>query len=213
MKKRTWLTFVSLFLIGLIGYMAYIHYSGLPDRFVDLNPSEVERTYRNYGDEVKVVSAQFNIDPKYLLALIALESSGRKIVPHRYEPGVFNRLKRIQKGEEKRMEQVTTNSLSGMSSAALKNLASSWGPFQIMGYKCFEMGIKVADIRGNNAVFYGAKWIRDNYGQLLDDKRYKDAFHYHNAGQEFPRSGIPKTYDKDYVPKGLRYMKEFEAYF
>ena len=208
---KIWLTLVALISLFSIGYLLYIHdlRSEKPGKNEDLNPNVVLRTYNNYFDQVKVVSAQFDIDPAFLLALIALESSGRKIVPRRFEQRVFQRLKSVRDGESDGMEFVTTEDLRKSNDAALRNLASSWGPYQLMGYKCIQLGVKVSDIRGNEALYHGAKWIRHEYGHLLDEKRFKDAFHYHNTGSNYPSSGGPRTHDKNYVPKGLGYMISF----
>ena len=209
--KRNWLTVISVLFIGLSAYLLYLRYSGKSREVsVNLNLSVVERTYQNYGADVKKASEKFDIPANYLLALIALESSGRKVIPHRYEPHVYNRLKAVQSGEQSNMESVTTAMLSGTTDGGIRNLASSWGPYQLMGYKCFEIGVKVKDIRGPKSIHYGTKWIRDSYGGLLDGERYKDAFHMHNTGRVYPRIGGPRTYHKQYVPKGIQYMKEFE---
>lgn len=205
------LGFVALVFIFLIGYLLYVHDSKSAVHFSgkDLNPSVIERTFENYGQEVAMVSAQFNIDPAYLLALIALESSGRKIIPRRFESRVYTRLKSVRDGQASGMEFVTRSDLKDVNDAALKNLACSWGPYQLMGYKCIQLGVNVADIRGQEAMFHGAKWIRHEYGHLLDQGRYKDAFHYHNTGRKFPENGTPVTHDQNYVPNGLNYMKVF----
>ena len=55
-----------------------------------------------------------------------------------------------------------------------------------------------------------AKWVKAEYGHLLKKERYKDAFHYHNTGRTFPRSGNSQTHNPMYVTRGLEYMKYFE---
>ena len=94
---------------------------------------------------------------------------------------------------------------------ALKNMASSWGPFQIMGYKCIWLDIQLQDLRGEEALYWAVKWIDKTYGDYIRRGQYKDAFHIHNTGRPYPESGPPKTYDPKYVPNGLMYMKYFEA--
>lgn len=210
--KRHWLSLVSVIFIGLTAWLLYLRYSGKSrDMHVDLNQSVVERTYSNYGNDAVKASEKYKIPASYLLALIALESSGRKTVPHRFESHVYNRLKAVQEGKQARMEDVTTAMLKGIPEGGIKNLASSWGPYQLMGYKCFEINVRVTDIRGPEAVHHGARWIRKSYGNLLDSRRFKDAFHMHNTGRVYPRIGGPKTYHKDYVPKGISYMQEFDS--
>jgi hypothetical protein len=100
--------------------------------------------------------------------------------------------------------------LEDASDEALRNLSSSWGPFQLMGYKCLLLDIKIKDIRGNEAIYYGVKWIDLTYGKYLRAKKFKDAFHIHNAGKPFPKSGISKTHNPQYVKRGLKYMEVFK---
>jgi hypothetical protein len=100
--------------------------------------------------------------------------------------------------------------LEDASDEALKNLARSWGPFQLMGYKCVQLGVNVKDIRGEDALELGVKWIDKEYGHLLKNKRYRDAFHYHNTGRLYPADNKVLTHDPLYVEKGLQYIQEFK---
>ena len=92
-----------------------------------------------------------------------------------------------------------------------KTWRPSWGPLQLMGYKCIGMKVNVKDIRGEDAVFNGMSWVDDEYGQLLRKGKYKDAFHLHNTGRKYPLVGGPKTHDPKYVEKGLQYIQYFSS--
>ena len=179
-------------------------------------PSEqggVQGAYNNYGREVKKLSRQFDLSPSYLMALIMLECSGVSDVPPRFEKHVFNKLKDVRAKKVSDLENISYNEISNASDDALRNLASSWGPFQLMGYKCIHLGITIKDLRGDNSLYYGVKWINDTYGDYIRKGRYKDAFHIHNTGRPVPKDGKYRTYDKNYVPRGLEYMKEFDKMF
>lgn len=173
----------------------------------------VQGAYNNYGREVKRLAREFDISPSYLMSLIMLECSGRKDVPPRFEKHVFVKLKNVREKKVSDLENISYKDISNASDDALKNLASSWGPFQLMGYKCIHLGISIKDLRGDNSLYYGVKWINDTYGDYIRQKRYKDAFHIHNTGRPVPKDGKYKTYDKSYVPRGLEYMKEFDKLF
>jgi len=123
---------------------------------------------------------------------------------------MFLKLDAVARGKQKSLETVKADHLIGMTDGDLQKLASSWGPFQIMGYKCYEISVDVDALQGKKAVENGAKWINKNYGDYLRKGLYKDAFHIHNTGKPYPRVGSPKTYHKSYVPKGLKYIEEFE---
>ena len=80
-----------------------------------------------------------------------------------------------------------------------------------MGYKCVGLGVNVKDIRGEDGLEHGVRWIKEEYGRFLKKGKFKDAFHYHNTGRKFPRDGVSRTHDPRYVDKGLAYMEYFEA--
>ena len=170
----------------------------------------VKQTEKNYGAELDRLAKNFNLPKEYLKALVILEVGGRKPAPIRYEKGVFAKLKKLKKGDIKRYELLRKETISDASDEALKNLATSWGAFQIMGYKCVQLGVKVSDIRGEKSLYWGVKWINDEYGKYLRKGKFKDAFHIHNTGQRFPRNGKPRTYHPNYVPNGLKYMDMFK---
>lgn len=174
------------------------------------NKGGYDAAVNNYSREIKILSKQFNLDYKYLMALIMLESSGRKDITPRFEPHVYDRLKAVQKNEHSDLESITYEDIAGADDNALRNLASSWGPFQLMGYKCIHLNIKIKDLRGSNALYWGVSWIDKTYGDYVRKGRYADAFHIHNTGRPLPKDGRYLTYDKNYVPNGLKYMKEFE---
>jgi len=172
-------------------------------------PKVCLRVEENYGKAIDSCAKIFNLNSRYIKSLTCLECSGRTDRPNRFEKHVYKRLKNVRDGKLADYEGVTQKMLHDASDEALKNLATSWGPFQIMGYKCLHLNINVADLRGNDAVYWGVKWINMEYGHLLKKGRYRDAFHYHNTGRIYPADGKPTTYDPNYVSNGLEYMKYF----
>jgi len=171
----------------------------------------LEMVELNYGKQIDSIALIYNLPPEYLKSLCMLECSGRKVFKERYEPHVYRKLLQVKFQERDSYEHVKPEMLSDAGTEALKNLASSWGPFQLMGYKCLLLDIKVKDIRGEHAVVYGAKWIDLTYGKYLRQKKYADAFHIHNTGRPLPASGKPATYDPDYIKRGLKYMEHFKS--
>jgi len=199
------LAFVTFTLVYLIPTIKYKAKGSEEDR-----RGGVDMVIKHYGAQIDSAANVFKIDPAYLKALCMLECSGRKVFDQRFEPHVFRKLKSVKFNMLDNYEHVTPNLLMDANDEALKNLASSWGPFQLMGYKCLLLDIKVRDIRGEEAVFYGVKWIDMTYGEYLRAGKYKDAFHIHNTGMPYPTNGKPKTYDPDYCDQGLKYMEVFK---
>jgi len=158
---------------------------------------------------VQRAAEKYDLDYGYLMALLMLECSGKKPAGARFEPHVFNRLKQVRDGKRTNYENVTAAHLADASDDALRNLATSWGPFQLMGYKCILLDVNIRDIRGPNGVEHGADWINQTYGSAMRKGRFRDCFHMHNTGQPYPRTGLPRTHDPQYVPRGMSMMTQF----
>ena len=162
-----------------------------------------------YGDEVEAACAEHGLPAPYFKALIFLESSGVAGQNPRFEPAVYERLQEVRDGRLERYGPITPELVSDASDDALRNLATSWGPMQIMGYHCVEIGVLVHDLRDTDALQWGILWADQTYGRYLRAGSPRDAFHMHNAGRPFPEQGPPRTHDPRYVGRGLRLMRAF----
>ncbi|MFK7900854.1 MAG: hypothetical protein AB8B61_08865 [Cyclobacteriaceae bacterium] len=202
------LAIIGVVVVLLVNYI--VSKRQLPAVMVKDIPAEVYRTEENYGKLADSLSAVANIPTSYIKALIALECSGRKTFSPRFESRVFTNLQKIRNGQLTNFGDITQYTIHDASDDALKNLASSWGPFQLMGYQCIELGVKVHDIRGSDALYWGIYWIKKRYGEYLRKRKFKDAFHIHNTGQPFPVFGNTFTHNPAYVNKGMLYVSCFE---
>ena len=204
---------LPLFIIVVVGltalflFLKYCSYT--PPQPQDMG---YDAAIGNYSHDIKILARQFNLPPEYLMAVIMLECSGRKDVPPRFEQGVYNKLLEVKEQRRASLESITYRDLADATDEALRNLASSWGPFQLMGYKCLHLGIKIRDLRGNNSLYFGVKWIDATYGDYVRKGKYADAFHIHNTGRPVPKSGKYFTYDPKYVPNGLQHMEYFKEH-
>jgi hypothetical protein len=194
--------------------MRYYRYATVEENttFESTSPQPVIRTEENYGAEIDKLAAQFDLSPEFLKSLIILECSGLKNVKPRFERHIYKRLVNVREKKLDRLENITYADLKDATDDALKNMAKSWGPFQIMGYKCIWLDIQLKDLRGHDALYWAVKWVDLTYGDYIRKGLYKDAFHIHNTGRPYPDSGPPKTYDPKYVQNGLMYMKYFEDF-
>lgn len=202
-RRLYWIdAFLVCLFLGIMGYRLAIKY--IPA----LNPGGLEYVEANYGADIEDVAETYGYKASFLKALCMLECGGKQHITPRFEKHIYNALKRMRDRGTGTYETITAEQLANASDDALRNLASSWGPFQVMGYKCLQLDIKVKDLRGPRAVHWAMKWIDINYGYLLKAGRYADAFHMHNTGQVM--RGRSRTHDPNYVRNGLKYMKEFE---
>lgn len=171
--------------------------------------NEVKNTNTNYGADIDKYAQYFGLPPAYFKALAIMECSGNKPAGSRYEPHVYKNLKDLQEGKISEYNGIIKEDIADASDESLKSLATSWGPFQLMGYQCIKMDIPLQNIRGENAVFWGMKWIDTAYGSYLREERYQDAFHIHNTGLEFPEDGSPATTNPHYAQNGVTLMEYF----
>ncbi len=172
---------------------------------ISCQQTDYYRLEKNYGKKLEELALEFNLPSEYLKSLIILESSGKKKVPSRFEKHVYKKLIALREGKISKYETLKSHHLKNASDAAIKNLASSWGPFQLMGYKCLDLGIKVSDIRGDNALFWGVYWINKEYGDYLRNNKFEEAFRIHNTGSPYG-----KTYHSHYVSNGLKHIEYFK---
>ena len=201
----------SIFVLGglTFGYLQYKGYlTGIKNSLK--NKASSGDAISNYNEEVERAAVEFDLPYPYLMALLQLECGGRKPAGSRFEKHVFKRLKDVRDGNRESYENVTPGHLADASDAALKNLATSWGPFQLMGYKCILLDVKIKDIRGPESVYYGAKWIDLAYGKKLREGKFKDCFHIHNTGRPYPSNGKPTTHDPQYIPRGIAAIEKYQ---
>ena len=202
----------ALLIFGAL-YFGYVYYNShfVTPWHASSDKAGFESVVDNYSEDVKAAALKFELPYGYLMALIQLECSGKKPAGERFEPHVFQRLKAVRDGRRENYENITAAHLTDASDAALKNLATSWGPFQLMGYKCILLDVKIRDIRGDMGVYHGADWINQTYGDRLRRGEYKNCFHLHNTGRPYPKVGLPSTHDPQYVPRGVAGISRYNS--
>ncbi len=216
----------SLFAVGYKGVtnprsiplLRYVNVQSTPFNWGVFKESQSSNGRRNvenfYLLEVERVAQSYDLPAEYLLSLIVLECGGNTPPGHRFEPKRFRQLKNLRDGKRRKFEYLRRNDLQGLSDDDIRALATSWGPFQIMGYHSLGLSangeeVTVEDLHGPRAVEIGVRWVDENYGSLLRQERYKDAFHMHNTGRLYPKIGGPKTFDPKYVQNGLAHIAYF----
>jgi hypothetical protein len=202
----------ALLIFGTL-YLGYVYYDShfVTPWHASCDKVGFESVIDNYSEDVNAAASKFELPYGYLMALIQLECSGKKPAGDRFEPHVYRRLKAVRDGRSKNYENITGAHLNDASDAALKNLATSWGPFQLMGYKCILLDVKIRDIRGDQGVYHGADWINQTYGDRLRRGEYKNCFHIHNTGRPYPKFGLPSTHDPQYVPRGVAGISRYNS--
>lgn len=151
----------------------------------------------------------------------------------RFEPGVFRNLSAIRdrgyyatrKGRFTSYNGIRQAHVAGISEAALRNLSSSWGITQCMGYYVLNFfkdadgtPVTIAELRSNEKHFhYVIQLLCNTKDATADILGFNTALERHKADRleyYFERilrrwnagSPIAPTYDPNYVKNGLSYL-------
>jgi len=196
--------------IAYVQYKNYLQKKFFKSIGIDQYENGLQAVKINYGSKLLFNANKNGISANYINALCMLECGGaRKIIP-RFEPHIYKRLIQLKKGEIKSYEGISSEQMQLFSDKTIINMASSWGPLQVMGYHCLHINTSLNEFIGDSVIKHSVNWINKEYGYLLKDQRYQDAFHRHNAGCNYPLLGAPKTHDPQYVNKGLKFMEYYE---
>ena len=127
---------------------------------------------KNYQDDVSFWADDYDLPAEYLMALIILECGGQKPCGERFEPKRYRQLKNLRDGKRRKFEYLRRDDLEGLSDSEVRNLATSWVPFQIMGYHSIGLSksgetVTVKDLTGPRSVEIGVRWVAENYGTIL----------------------------------------------
>lgn len=206
MKKSTFYLFVFVVFIGtlFIGRKWYKWY------YPPIDDNAIKRLEKNYEREVERICRALELPSAYFKALIILESSANLPPKTRFEEHIYDKLKDVKKGKSPRYGQITTDTLRYFSDGDLKDMATSWGPIQVMGYHALTMGIPIEYLKNEKSLHYGIIWCKRTYGDYLKEGSFRDAFHVHNTGKPHPDGWFPKTHNPHYIRLGLAYVEAFE---
>ncbi|MEQ8353020.1 MAG: hypothetical protein RH862_16145 [Leptospiraceae bacterium] len=163
--------------------------------------------YHSLDEEIQDAVDGTEIPPEYLAALISLEShpAGNRD-SRRFEPAVYDRLMDLKYSGEA-FGYIPRNRVKNLDDQKLRELATSYGLTQIMGYHCLELGCSIDDLKGEFHLLWSVAYIRDHYGKQVKARDWEACFRMHNTGRV---DGI--TSRKDYVEKGLIRMQYYRKW-
>lgn len=164
--------------------------------------------YLNLHKEIDGAVRNTEIPASYLAALISLEShppGNRR--SRRFEPRVYQRLLEL-KNDGRAFAKIDRHRVRNLSDAELRELATSYGLTQIMGYHCLDLGCSIQDLSGSYHLLWSVAYIRRNYLSPMLKRDWASCFRIHNTGR-----AEGATSRDDYAEKGLlrmRYYAEWE---
>ena len=191
MQRKKWLLILTLF--GAILFL--------------ISPKSVEKqAFERYGQIFKTFSIQHDISWSFIMALYVMECVDTMECGGQYDKTVFQELKNVRAGKLKEYKDITAHHVVASSNDALRELATSWGPFQIRGYRAVPYGITISQLKSEKAVEYSILWIAKAYGALLKKYTCQEMFlqhiHYHSRV-------LTTISSLEYASQGCKYMEWF----
>lgn len=163
--------------------------------------------YHHYHQKIEFATKGTEIPPEYMGALISLESHPPgNWDSQRFEPKIYERLLRLKYNNEP-FSYIPKEKVASLTEEELRQLATSYGPTQIMGYHCLELGCSIDDLKGENHLLWSIAFIRKHYLKCIVQKKWDVCFRIHNTGKP---DGNP--HNKDYVEKGLKRMAYYKKW-
>ena len=190
---------VGLILLLAIGFLA-----GCPR---DEDDAIMLHIYHRLNKEILAAVDGTEIPASYLAALISLESHppGNRN-SQRFESKIFQRLLELKK-DGRSFGGIPRSRVSDLTDSQLRELATSYGLTQIMGYHCLDMGCSIQDLSGDYHLMWSVAYIRRHYLQKIKQKDWQACFRIHNTGK--PEG---TTHRNDYAEKGVLRMQYYDEW-
>ena len=163
--------------------------------------------YHSMHDDITRAASGTDITPSYLAAIISLESAppGNRN-SRRFEPAVYERIKQLR-DQGRPYGNFKQSVLKKLNNRELKELSTSYGLTQIMGYHCLELGCSVQDLKGDYHLVWAVSWMQKHYQSKARNRDWAACFRIHNTGRA---TGTPSR--RDYVSKGLLRMAYYDKW-
>jgi len=194
----------------------------------------MEQVRRDFGPAIATARTGTSVSAAFMAALVVNESSGsaeERLAANRFEKGVLRKIVLAALGIEtfsdpslsrpiaqqewlleadyaidRRRPGNCSFMLAGLQN--FKELATSWGPMQLMGWHAREWGVGLVEFRCREKHFQHACVLILHFAQkykLRADRDFRNLFRCWNTGR--PRG---RTYDPNYVTNGLRRLKLYQ---
>ncbi len=190
---------------------------------------------RDFGQTIATARTGTSVSAAFMAALVANESAGsveERLAANRFEKGVLKKIVLAALGDEAfsdpslsrpigqdewlleadyaidtRHPPSTSFMLAGLQN--FKELSTSWGPMQLMGWHAREWGVPLVEFSRRETHFQHARALILYFSQkyeLRADRDFHQLFRCWNTG--VPRGR--RTFDPNYVANGLRRLKLYQ---
>lgn len=179
-------------------------------RTTSQNKNLAQRILTNVGPKITDACEDTRVPTAFLAGLISVENAPLNANASRFESHIFKKLKRVRDGQLSQFNRIKRSDLSGATDAALKNLATSFGLTQIMGFHViatFKNEITLNDLRDpEKHLNFGVQFIENEAGPHLGTGAFEKVLRIHNTGRP---NGT--THDPNYVANALGVMRAYET--
>ena len=191
MNRKKWL-FIVLFCTGVI--------------ILILNKSSRLHALHNHGQRLKTLTMEYEISWPFVMAMYVMECDGQKECPPIYHEHIFQELKKVQSREKTEYQGIYVHHVIAANDEALRDLATSWGPFQIKGYQVVSIGIPLSQLRTHKQLDSSVIWLSHLYGDVhIED--CPQVFKKHAVTQI--HRGSTKITPQKYISQACKHMDWF----
>ena len=175
------------------------------------------RIKTHWGLAIQEACKYSSVPPEFLATLIANESGGRPEV-RRFEPAIFQKLQAVRNGTQRAWGSLDARYLIKLSDNDLRELATSWGLTQILGWHALFWGRAPADLLEPQFNLNLAVRLLARFAQAFQlDLRteFESLLRCWNTGQPADNPKTPRiegrTSDPKYVENGLARMEIYRG--
>jgi len=171
----------------------------------------------HFGGLITKACKLSSVPPEFLAALIANESNGDPDAS-RFEKHVFKKLVEVREGTRKNYSTIHREHLVSLNDDALRLLATSYGPTQIMGYNAVLRHVDPLELnKPETAIHLTLQMLAEcarNCG-LDVQADFEEMLRWWNTGSPYDDPKTERvegvTHDPNYVPNALRRMKVYKT--
>lgn len=176
--------------------------------------AKAQQIFKRFGLLIHLACANSIVPEDFLAGFTGVEAGvdrhSGQINPaaSRFEKGVYHKLLSVRDGLRSSWSKITTRDLTGLSDAAIRNLATSWGLTQIMGWHLIHnLKGTIQDLRDlDKHLYFTVELLVVTAEPHILSKRFDNVLRIWNAG-----SANGKTFDDDYVDNALLVRKHYAA--
>jgi hypothetical protein len=162
------------------------------------------RIRERWGALIAEACRYSSIPQEFLAALIANESGGDPSA-RRFEKSIYNKFQNVLRGYATSYANLSKGDLGALSDSAIRDLATSWGLTQIMGYHVARRPGGIALLQNPETHLKFALGLLAEFAdrfQLNVTLEFIELFHCWNAGAPYK-----PTCDPRYAERGLARME------